>query len=629
MLQDETSDEREFALDGLKQVMSIKSRVVLPYLIPQLTTTPVNTQALCILSSVAGETLTKHLNRILPALLAALAETNNPQEYETALAHCQEVVLAVNDDMGVNTIVDELLTYSKNKNMDTSRAAVSLLLAFCSNTRANYTDYAPQLIRGLIQLLVSPDQVTLQTSWDALNAVTKSLDPSDQRALVGDVRQAVKFAASDLKGQTLIPGFCLPKGIQPILPIFREAVLNGEPEHKEAASNGLTEVIRLTSSDALKTSVVHITGPLIRILGDRFTWNVKVAVLDTLALLLEKAGPMLKPFLPQLQTTFVKAVHDPHRVVRLKAGHALSHLIAIHTKPDPLFTELHNSVKASDDPAFRETMLQAVRSVVGPAGFRMSEAVCKGLLSTLTSLLHSDSSDSIRLCAAGALGTLIKWLPPSDTQNVVGHYILDENSNVDWRILHGKSSALFCTLKSAPEQLFKASPESKIISALLKSLTSDRTALVENGVVGIGYLIKYQLLSDQNVQSNVITAFSKMVNNSSNEVKQSMCRSCQYVAEELKRHKGVTLSLPAEVARPLLPMLVNATKEKNHVVRSAAEMALIAILNLKEETDSVQPMLDLLEGGAREALSDAINKSLRKASYSPVTENEMDPSLLT
>lgn len=79
-----------------------------------------------------------------------------------------------------------------------------------------------------------------------------------------------------------------PTGIQPILPIFREAVLNGEPELKEAASNGLTEVIRLTSSDALKPSVVHVTGPLIRILGDRFTWNVKVAVLDTLALLLAK-----------------------------------------------------------------------------------------------------------------------------------------------------------------------------------------------------------------------------------------------------------------------------------------------------------------------------------------------------
>lgn len=62
-----------------------------------------------------------------------------------------------------------------------------------------------------------------------------------------------------------------------------------------------------------------------------------------------QTGVMLKPFLPQLQTTFVKAVHDAHRGVRLRAGAALAHLITIHTKPDPLFTELHNAVKAADD----------------------------------------------------------------------------------------------------------------------------------------------------------------------------------------------------------------------------------------------------------------------------------------
>ena len=85
---------------------------------------------------------------------------------------------------------------------------------------------------------------------------------------------------------------------------------------KETAATGLGEVIKLTSSEALKPSVVHITGPLIRILGDRFGANVKTAVLDTLAGLLEKAGVLLKPFFPQLQTTFIKALNDPNPLSR-------------------------------------------------------------------------------------------------------------------------------------------------------------------------------------------------------------------------------------------------------------------------------------------------------------------------
>ncbi|XP_068244259.1 stalled ribosome sensor GCN1 [Palaemon carinicauda] len=627
LVQLENNDEtREYALDGLKQVMVIKSRVVLPYLVPQLTTPPVNTQALCILASVAGDTLTRHLSKILTALLGALSDTAGTPEYDEALTHCQGVVLAVIDEAGVNTIVDELLQQSKNNNLGVSRAAVALLLAFCSNTRADYSNYVPQLLRGLIQLFIHTDEEMLKTSWNTLNAVTKSLDPTDQRALVSDVRQAVKFAASDLKGDQLMPGFCLPKGIQPILPIFREAVLNGEPELKEAASNGLTEVIRLTSSDALKPSVVHVTGPLIRILGDRFAWNVKVAVLDTLALLLAKTGVMLKPFLPQLQTTFVKAVHDPHRGVRLRAGAALAHLITIHTKPDPLFTELHNAVKTADDTAVRDTMIQALRCVVQPAGDKMSDSVRKGMVVTLGSLLSHDD-DSTRLCAAGAMGVLLPWLTSDELRSVLSQHVLDDNSNADWTIRHGRSAALFSALKSSPSKVFDLATIDQISSTLLSYLSSDRVALVENGMAGVGFFMCHQFTKGEGVPPSLVQQFAKLINHNANEVKQAMCRACQFTAESLSKSNGS--QLPPEVARLVLPMLVNGTKEKNQVVRSSAEMALIAILLLKEGDQGTQPMLNALDGSPRDVLKEVINKNLRRATYIPVTPTEMDTTLLT
>ena len=216
-MNEEEKQEAEYALDGLKQVMAIKSRVVLPYLVPQLTSPPVNTEALCILASVAGDALTKHLDKILPALVYALSSHwgsgLNPQpEYEVALTHSHGVVLAVTDPAGVNIIVDELLRFTKNKSHGQVRAAVSLLVAFCSSTRTDYSDHTSQLLRGLLQLFTSSDEATLQAAWAALNAVTKRIDTSDQRTLVAEVRQAVKFASSDLKSGQLMPGFCLPKG---------------------------------------------------------------------------------------------------------------------------------------------------------------------------------------------------------------------------------------------------------------------------------------------------------------------------------------------------------------------------------------------------------------------------------
>ena len=51
-------------------------------------------------------------------------------------------------------------------------------------------------------------------------------------------------------------------------------------------------------------------GPMIRIIGDRLSWEIKAALLHTIGLLIAKAGAGLKPFVPQLQTTFLKCLGD-------------------------------------------------------------------------------------------------------------------------------------------------------------------------------------------------------------------------------------------------------------------------------------------------------------------------------
>ena len=69
------------------------------------------------------------------------------------------------------------------------------------------------------------------------------------------------------------------------IPVHKLVVENVSLKNTELIAG---DVIKKTSAEALKPSVVNITGPLIRILGDRFSFNVKVAVLETLGLLLGK-----------------------------------------------------------------------------------------------------------------------------------------------------------------------------------------------------------------------------------------------------------------------------------------------------------------------------------------------------
>ena len=157
---------------------------------------------------------------------------------------------------------------------------------------------------------------------------------------------------------------------------------------------------------------------------------------------------MLKQFLPQLQTTFLKALNDPNRTVRLKSSTALSYLILIHQKADTLFTDLHNTLKSTEDSSirwvplcksgspdvlnlkmshvnFRETTLHALRGIIGPAGDKVSPLLKKQIHHTLIGLL-SNPDDVTRTVAAGCLGSLCKWLPPDLLDVTIIDHILSK-----------------------------------------------------------------------------------------------------------------------------------------------------------------------------------------------------------
>lgn len=68
-------------------------------------------------------------------------------------------------------------------------------------------------------------------------------------------------------------------------------------------------------------------------MGDKFPGPVKAAILATLRLLLDKGGAKQKPFFPQMQKAFVKALGDGESgPVRAHAAAALGQLTGFSDK---------------------------------------------------------------------------------------------------------------------------------------------------------------------------------------------------------------------------------------------------------------------------------------------------------
>jgi len=355
--------------------------------------------------------------------------------------------------------------------------------------------------------------------------------------------------------------------------------------------------------------VVHITGPLIRILGDRFVHSVKTAVLDTLAILLEKASAMLKPFLPQLQTTFLKALNDTNRTVRLKAGTALSHLVGIHTRPDPLFNELHTGMKNQhEDISIKDTYIQALRGCVRCSGDKLSPTIRRGVTATLLSLL-TNSEDATRQVTAGCLGSLMKWLPEEEAAPIIAD-ILTDDAGSDWTVRHGKSTAIFVILQECIELVYADAYRVKVIKSILAFMASDRDGVACNGVRCAGLVIKHCLQEGEQIPVDLMAPFLRSINHVSSEVKELLASLVSILA----RCRDDLLS--QDLLKQLVPVMVNGTREKNPAVKSSSEFALVDLLQMRKGPAGQQKVLALLDAGMREGLQEVISRSLTKVATS-------------
>ena len=150
----------------------------------------------------------------------------------------------------------------------------------------------------------------------------------------GETYDALTFQKEDAnRPDVQLPGICLPRGLKPLVPIVVQSLSYGTAEQRAAAADTMSLLASLMTAAALKPFAIQLVGPLIRVVADRFPAPVKTgivfylkqvfknsnkkkykkiqknaAILSALRVMLIKAGPSLKPFVTQLQATFLKAM---------------------------------------------------------------------------------------------------------------------------------------------------------------------------------------------------------------------------------------------------------------------------------------------------------------------------------
>ncbi|XP_017487346.1 PREDICTED: eIF-2-alpha kinase activator GCN1-like [Rhagoletis zephyria] len=614
----------EQTLDTLRNMISFKSKVILPYLVPKVIAEPVNTRALSFISSVAGDSLSKYLPKIIPAILSALSASFGTPEYEQQLEYCRSVVASISDENGSRSVVICLLESISSDDLNIRRAATTLIVTYCVHSKpANISSYRSQLWRGLVFMLSSEDEFILNQSIEALHALTKTMDSKEQIEMVAEISNALRYTISDYDN-VILPGFTTNKGILPMMNIFKEALLNPNMDVKEYGATGYRDIIKHASPEALKPSVMGITGPLLRIVADRISNSIKATISDILSIMIFKAGAQLKPFYPQIQVFFMRSLGDANRNVRLQAAVSLSRFATVHAKIDLFFGELLTLLKNTphNELCMRETSYYALRLAISSAGQRASKEIHHQIIEIVSGEKES-TIDSYRVTAASCLGALCAAMDDKDLSTIVHLHLMSDNQKELWTIRHFRSIVMRIALKDSFNRLMSEQYEwgEQLYSVTLSFITSTNVPIIVSGIKTAAYIIDHCLENKVLPMQPLVAAYARGMNNSNNDVKQAVAVSTIFWANRRSE-------FPIILYRTIVPLLVNCCKEKNTAVRVHAEQALVAMLKLKDpESPVYQKCLKALDSGAAGSLADCVAKMKKAIAKCEIKEEEFDDTL--
>lgn len=571
-----TEGEAETALSALLTLLTdnTRSNIILPNLVPTLMASPItsfNAKAIASLSQVAGPAMTRRLSTILNGLMDNIVMHRDTQQRGDLEDAFDTILLSVDEFDGLNTIMSIMLALVKNEDHRKRAVADMRLSKFLAKATVDFSRYHQDLIRVLLISFDDSDPEVVKAAWVALSELTQRLKKEEMESLVLWTRQILQQVG--VPGVNL-PGFLLPKGINAILPIFLQGLMNGTAEQRTSAALGISDIIDRSNADALKLSVTQITGPLIRVVSERSV-DVKAAILLTLNNLLQKIPTFLKPFLPQLQRTFAKSLADTSsELLRSRAAKALGTLITLTPRIDPLIAELVTGSKTADA-GVQNAMLRALHEVLSKAGNNMSEASRTSVLSLIDGDI-ANADDAMAITSAKLLGALVKCLPSNFNPSALLKARVLTSPLTKISVLN-----LNAVLVESPGTLMTAFPQ-ETASAVCQGIASGNPFIMENSILAAG---KYMLFEGTGLEmesnQQLLAALANVIP-PGNPI--DARRLALVVIRTIARIRAELIKPSLEI---LSPPVFASVRDTIIPVKLAAEAAFLAIFSVVEEESEI------------------------------------------
>ena len=483
-------DDADIALLALQEIMATRADVVFPVLMPALLAPPVDAfkaRALSQIASVAGSVLYSRLAAIVNTLLQAVIEAKergDADEIAQVQAAFDRTVLSVDTDAGVHPLMQQLMLLVKHQDPAKRAAVCERLAVFFDQTQLDFSVYVQDLAAQLIHSLGDRDERVVAGVVQLLTALVKLQDKPQLEQLVKPAYQALLLAG--VRGEDL-PGFAQPKGPNCVLPIFSHGLMYGSSDQREASALAIAEIVSRTPPANLRPYATPITGPLIRVIGEKVSLDIKRAILAALTHLLRRIPQFLRPFLPQLQRTFVRCLSDPSNdKLRLGAVDALGLLVEFQPRVDSLVSELVAGARAADDQGIKNALLRAMLQVVLKGGHNMGEALKLAIMALVEHEL-SAVNDTSAVAYARLLGSLSQILSTDEAANILKNKVLVRRS--DSGLDKFAVLAINSFLRDAPVHVFATGLLADVVEFVLSCAASPNPYISDNATVAMGKLV--------------------------------------------------------------------------------------------------------------------------------------------